>query len=197
MTCSTPDSAGIISPVSGYREILAAAAVAVVSLLFHSLYFRYGVQNMVDLGVACVDSERLLMGQVPGRDFFEPYGPGRFYLIALAFKLFGPSLLTLSSLCILVLAVKDALVFATARMLMPRPWALYVAGLTILVHGPIHKAFLILGSLLILYPALRLIKKPTMPRAIGFGLALFVAAMLRYDLGAIGFLAALFVVFTV
>ena len=70
--------------------------VAAVSLLFHLIYFRHGVQNLVDLGVACVDAERILDGQVPGRDFLEPYGPARFYITALAFWIGGRSLLTFS-----------------------------------------------------------------------------------------------------
>ncbi|MHC4944706.1 MAG: hypothetical protein ACYTG7_16940, partial [Planctomycetota bacterium] len=184
--CSNPEKD------TGYLDLYALAAVAGVSLLFHLIYFRYGVQNLVDLGVACVDSERILSGEVPGRDFYEPYGPGRFYLIALAFKLFGKSMLCFSTLCLALLSVKDVLVYLCARQLLCRPWALFVAGLTIMVHGPIHKVFLTLGGLLILYPALCLVKKPSGKKALAFGLCVFAAGMLRYDLGAIGIMTGLF-----
>ena len=80
-------------------EWICAAVVAVISLLFHLLYFRHGVQNLVDLGVACVDADRLLNGQVPGQDFLDPYGPARFYITALAFSIGGKSILTFSVVC--------------------------------------------------------------------------------------------------
>lgn len=171
---------------------IALALVIAASLLFHLLYFRHGVQNLVDLGVACVDSERILDGQVPGRDYFESYGPGRFYLIAIAFLLGGKSLLTLSTLCVILLAVKDALVFMTARCLLSLRWSLYVAALSIMVHGPVHKVFFTLACMLVLYPAFLFISRPNRRTAFVLGVGIFLAGMLRYDLGAIGLIMAVF-----
>jgi hypothetical protein len=150
------------------------------------------VQNLVDLGVACVDSERILEGQVPGRDYFESYGPGRFYLIALAFLAGGKSLLTLSTLCVILLAVKDALVFMAARCLLSLRWSLYVAALSIMVHGPVHKVFLTLACMLVLYPAFLFIRQPCRRSALVLGAGIFLAGLLRYDLGAIGLIVAAF-----
>ncbi|MFH2001863.1 MAG: hypothetical protein ABIK28_19425, partial [Planctomycetota bacterium] len=165
---------------------IALLSIVVISLLFHLTYYRYGVQNLVDLGVACVDSDRILNGQVPGVDFFDSYGPARFYMIALAFAVAGKSLLTLSALCVILLAIKDALVYVTARDLVSKRWALFVAALSIMVHGPIHKVFLSLAILLILVAAFRLIRRPGWKAAFVFGLAVFLAGTLRYDMGAAG-----------
>ncbi len=185
-------SAGLSRPGSwGRKDLLAVFSIAAVSLLFHLVYFRYGVQNLVDLGVACVDTERILNGQVPGVDFMEPYGPGRFYLTALAFMAGGSSILTFSILCLGLLAVKDVLVFLSARYLLTRSWSLYVAALCIVVHGPLHKVFLTLSIVLILLPALRLVSGPGLGTAFVLGLGVSAAGLFRYDVGAIGLIMAL------
>jgi hypothetical protein len=48
--------------------------------------------NPQDEGLVLVYSDRILRGAVPHRDYFTAYGPGGFWLMAGAFKLFGPSL---------------------------------------------------------------------------------------------------------
>jgi len=173
-------------------DLWIAVAVGVVSILIHLSYFRHGVSNLVDLGVACVDAERIMEGQVPNRDFFDPDGPGRFYLIALSFLLGGKSLLTLSALCLVLLAVKDILVYLAARYIVSRPIALYVAALTIVVHGPLHKVFFVLAGLLVLLPIFSLTARPVFKRALILGLLLSLAGLLRYDVGAAGLIAVLF-----
>ncbi len=165
--------------------------VAAVSLLFHLTYFRHGVQNLVDLGVVCGDAERILDGEVPGRDFMESYGPARFYITALAFFVAGKSLLTFSAVCVLFLSIKDAMVFLAARFLLSRRWALYVAALSIMVHGPIHKVFLAFSALLVILAAFRFAKKPGIGEAALLGAAAAVAGLFRYDVGAAGIVIGL------
>lgn len=47
-----------------------------------------------DEGLICYGGERVLQGGVPYRDFWSGYGPGQYYLLAAAYKIFGISLLT-------------------------------------------------------------------------------------------------------
>lgn len=188
------DAHGMKSGGSKRGDWIALLIIVIVSLSFHFSYYRYGIQNLVDLGVATVDSERILDGQVPGRDFFDSYGPARFYIIALAFAVAGKSLLTLSGLCVILLAIKDALVFVAARHLVSRRWALFVTALSIMVHGPMHKVFLSLAILLIVLTAFRLIKNPCWKTGALFGLGAFAAGTLRYDMGAAGILMGLMLI---
>lgn len=181
---------GHVPPPWGRGDRWALALVGLLSLGFHLLYFRHGVQNLVDLGVACVDAERLLLGQLPGRDFMESYGPGRFVLTALAFLAVGKSLLTFSALCVGVLAVKDLLLFRAARFLLSQSWALYLTLLCIVVHGPTHKAFLSFALVLVILPALALIERPRSKGAFLLGLAVAGAGLFRLDMGAAGLTAA-------
>ena len=178
-------------PPWGRGDGWTALGVLVASLAFHLLYFRHGVQNLVDLGVACVDANRLLLGQLPGRDFMESYGPGRFVLTAFSFALAGKSLLTFSALCTAFLALKDLLLYRAARFLLSRPWALYLCALCIVVHGPLHKAFLSFSLVLVLLSLLGLVDRVSPCRAFLLGGAVACAGLFRYDVGAAGFLIAL------
>jgi hypothetical protein len=63
---------------------LLAAAVG----LFHA-FFQI---ELIDEGVLNLGAWRITQGAIPFRDFFSFYTPGSFYLVALAYKLFGVSL---------------------------------------------------------------------------------------------------------
>jgi len=175
---------------SDNKDIIVAFGVALVSILFHLIYFRYGVTNLVDLGVVCVDSERVLNGQISGRDFFDSYGPGRFYLAALSFLIGGKSLLSFSVLCLILLAVKDLIIYLTARFLLSRPWAIYIALCSIVFHGPIHKVFLPLAGIIALYSVFKFARQPSNKSAFLMGVFIVVAGLLRYDMGAAGLIIA-------
>src|SRR3954452_5779330 len=49
--------------------------------------------NPYDEGMVAYGAERVLNGHRPAVDFYSPYGPGVFYLIAAAYRLFGTRLL--------------------------------------------------------------------------------------------------------
>src|SRR5262249_48880510 len=49
--------------------------------------------NLYDEGLIATGASRIAAGAIPHRDFYTIYGPGQFYILALAFKFFGPSLL--------------------------------------------------------------------------------------------------------
>jgi 4-amino-4-deoxy-L-arabinose transferase-like glycosyltransferase len=70
--------------------------VVFASLVIAALYFVPGVlrqPNLYDEGVIVSGAERVLLGQVPYRDFESGYPPGQFYTIAAVFHFFGKSLL--------------------------------------------------------------------------------------------------------
>jgi len=67
-----------------------ASVILVVSTLYFSSFALYGL-NMWDEGVAPVGAVRVLDGEAPVEDF-KAYAPGRYYILAGLFKLFGISL---------------------------------------------------------------------------------------------------------
>jgi len=182
---SIPATPGSSSRPLDRRDILVAAAVAVAATLFHLLYFNHGVRNWVDLGVAAADAERILGGDVFGRDFMAPYGPGRYYLTALWFSLFGTSLFALNCLFLCLMTVVDVLTYLLARRFVARPYALAAALLAAAAHGPIHKVYIGLFSVLFLWAACRAIERRTFGAGAVMGLAAALAVLFRYDVGAI------------
>src|SRR3954467_10141498 len=50
---------------------------------------RFG--SIYDEGLILAGAMRVANGEIPHRDFYANYGPAQFYVVALLFKLFGPS----------------------------------------------------------------------------------------------------------
>lgn len=174
----------------------AVAGVALCALLFHGLYFNEGVKNLIDLGVAAVDSERILEGQVFGSDFIAPYGPGRYYLIAGAFGVFGCSMTVLLSVFLALRVLVDVGTFLLARRLLPMVPAIGTVLCVALAHGPTHKGFLTSGIVMLLLAAASALDRPTTKRFFLLGATVSLAGTFRYDLGVVGLVVAAIVLAT-
>lgn len=168
-------------------------ALGACALLFHGAYFNCGIKNLVDLGVMSVDSERILHGQVFARDFLAPYGPGRYYVIAAAFYLFGTSMTVLCGVFLLLRVLVDVCTFMLARRVLPLVPSLGVVLCAAFLHGPTHKGFLTLWITLLLLAAAYMLERPSFRRAFLLGAAVSLAGSFRYDLGVLGFVVSLVV----
>lgn len=78
-----------------------------MAFIFLLYMMRYGIFPYDD-GVLLYGAERILAGNIPYKDFYLVYTPGNLYLLALVFKIFGPSMMierilnTIVSLFILI-----------------------------------------------------------------------------------------------
>jgi len=81
--------------------------------------------NFYDEGLTVYGACRCLDGQVPYRDFWTIYPPGQFYLLALAFKLFGTSLLVGRVLTSAINAMIVLSVYLVARKILPWRYSLF------------------------------------------------------------------------
>ncbi|HJU19455.1 MAG TPA: hypothetical protein VJ770_23620 [Stellaceae bacterium] len=72
-------------------------------------------ENIFDEGFANVDGWRLLMGEVPYRDFWMIYGPGQPVMLALVFGFFWKSLIVSRSVHVLIQSALLSVFFFTAR----------------------------------------------------------------------------------
>ncbi|MHC4941558.1 MAG: hypothetical protein ACYTG7_00920 [Planctomycetota bacterium] len=165
-------------------------ALVLGAVLFHGAYHDQGIKNLIDLGVMAVDSERILEGQIFGRDFVAPYGPGRYYLIAALFEIFGTSMEVLLVLFVVLRVGVDLLTFLLARRIMPLLPSLGAVLCVAFAHGPTHKGFLTLGILGILLVAAWFLDRPGITRSCILGLVVGVIACFRYDLGVVGMIVA-------
>ncbi|RJP23234.1 MAG: hypothetical protein C4520_06680 [Candidatus Abyssobacteria bacterium SURF_5] len=85
-----------------------------------------------DLGSHMYVFERVLMGDVPYRDLWQNDTPGLFYAGAIALKLFGMNLYSMKLLLALVLTLSTAILFLIAKKIMPVPFAMAVAFVSVL-----------------------------------------------------------------
>jgi hypothetical protein len=80
--------------------------------------------NIYDEGIILTGAMRVMAGQVPHRDFYANYGPAQFYILAILFKVFGPSILVER---LFDIAVKASLVLVIYLLLSRyvRPWIVF------------------------------------------------------------------------
>ncbi|MBI4675990.1 MAG: hypothetical protein HY748_00210 [Elusimicrobia bacterium] len=69
------------------RTLCAAGALAT---LIYVLPGHDNWLNVLDEGVMISGAARVLDGERPYRDFWTPYPPGQYHLLAALFRLFGP-----------------------------------------------------------------------------------------------------------
>ena len=85
--------------------------------------------GLYDEGILLTGAELLLAGKVPYRDFYTNYPPGGFLLLALAFRLLGPSVLVERGLGLALHVAVAAAAGRLAGRLQGRPFGLLAAGL--------------------------------------------------------------------
>jgi len=116
-----------------------ALAVFVLAMVYFSSYAKYGLAY--DEGYLLDGVEKVMDGQLIYRDFHHTYAPGRFYLIAGAFKVFGKNLLVERYVFAFLEALKCSLAFLIVREVTRSRLALLAPLLVMIAPGPWHKVF--------------------------------------------------------
>lgn len=162
------------------------------SLAYLLISYDYGLR-IDDEGYLLAGVTRLLSGQIPYIDFPQNYSPGRYYLFAALFRLFGEDLLVIRIFWVVLIASSAALAFLLARRLVPRYTALIAAVLVTVVPAPVHKSFFIFIPLLNLYLAALYLEERVSP--FWLGCVSGVTILFRQDVGAVGMLVGLAAIF--
>ncbi|RME43379.1 MAG: hypothetical protein D6795_19555 [Deltaproteobacteria bacterium] len=161
------------------------------SLVLDLPAFRYGI-SLLDEGFLLDPVMRILAGEVPYRDFYHFYAPGRFYLCALLFSIFGADLLVSRLLWVFLHAVLVYLIYRSARRLVASPgYAIVPALLFSVAPGPWFKVFFPLSTVANLLALLRLYERPSRERSFVAGLIAGGTLLLRQDVGGISVSIAL------
>jgi len=106
--------------------------IFIASLAFYFSYYDRGM-IIVDEGILVHAAQRILRGEIPYRDFYHFYAPGRFYVLAGIFKVFGESFLVSRMMWVLVKSVNVLLTFLIATRLMPKHFAIFPAAFLLFV----------------------------------------------------------------
>jgi hypothetical protein len=145
--------------------------------------------SLYDEGVILTGSTRVMEGAVPHRDFYVPYGPAQFSLLALLFKIFGPSVLVERLWDVLMKAAAVACVFLVGKRLTSTTWSLVTSALCVVwlsyigVPGwPVWPALFILmieaNLMLSVFDG-----EAGAGRLIAAGVCVGLATLFRYDIG--------------
>lgn len=165
-------------------------------LIFAFLYnYPCGLRSFdaENISIAMDGPYRILIGQVPFRDFYLPFSPILFWMQALMFRITGINYLSLVTLGSFMNVVGTGCVLATGWWLFRRTWLTAAAGLiTTLWYLPIEQgiAWYSTAGLLFLYIALALLHGPfhkSGPAACFFaGLCVAVSFYCKQPMGAAG-----------
>ncbi len=165
-----------------------------LSLGYFSIYLDAGI-NWMDEGYLIASAERILAGQAPYRDSYGFYAPGRWYLFALAFKVFGHQFLITRVVWAIGHAALGALMYRTCRRALPVTWSLLPTLAITLAPGPWYKFPFMMGTAVGIWLAISYAEKPTVRRAVYMGLGTAAIFFFRQDVGVLsGVLGTLFVI---
>lgn len=176
----------------GWPGVGGWAALASISVLLLYALCRYAVPGPFDEGFALYNSWRVFLGDVPGRDLWQIYGPGTPFLNAAVFWVAGVNLLTFR---IADLVVKICLLIAVAlvaRRAGARFWAawsfvlssLVLAGLAIFGYSLVPALAFTLFSQL---AWVRAADKGSIRWALVTGALVALAGLFRPDFGVYAF----------
>ena len=155
--------------------------------------------NMFDEGIVLSDAMLVLHGEIVHRDFYSPYGPAQYYVVASLFRLFGEDFMIARLYDLAVRAAVVAMLFYILRKQCPLLIALIfsaIGGMWMLGIGsrsPLYPIFpCILLSLISSYLVTSVAEKPVSPAIVGAGACTGLTALFRYDGGFLLLIAHLF-----
>lgn len=114
-------------------ERLLASAVAAFALAWGWPALTSGYEGAYDEGNTLSAAARVLAGDVPYRDFWLLHPPGTSWLLAGAFRVFGPTLAVERAVKLAAVAIAAVLVFLLARLAARPRWAAAAALLFVVL----------------------------------------------------------------
>jgi hypothetical protein len=176
------------SPAFGADDRRIAIALALLSFGYLCLFRRF-TQLEPDEGIVLQGAQRILMGQIPYRDFFTFLTPGSYFLMALIFRVFGNSMLVARTTLAVIGAIFSVITYALARRVCSKKSALLAAALVALTALPYR--FLVLHNwdstfwaCLAVYSAIRLSEIPRGSWAFATGTLCSLAVLFEQSKGA-------------
>ena len=175
-----------------------AALIFGCSLLLLVISMGRGVQ-VYDEALVLVGATRVADGAIPHRDFYTPYGPAQFYVLAGLFKLFGPSVLVERAWDSMVRAGIVTVAFLVVRRTASRRDAWIAAAVILLwLRAVENYAYPVFPSLLFALIAVLCVSPIFAGRGsrsllFAGGFCVGIAVLFRFDSGAYAFAAVTFV----
>lgn len=168
----------------GRNNLIAAAALVLLAILYYSSIYRYGL-NLADEGNVALISQRLMHGERPFRDVSTGYNVLWFYPISTLFRVFGTNLLLMRGYFYAISTGSGLIAFFLLRRLDAPLWLAFTQGLIVIsINGQYFKAyipFLVLSNLFAI--TLFLTSQRKVLLSLGAGILLGTTYLIRIDIG--------------
>jgi hypothetical protein len=184
------------------RRVLPALPTLGLALLLLIVGFVYlipGINqpvNIYDEGIIAYSAVRVMDGHVPYRDFWSIYSPAQFYVLALAFKLFGITIMVERVWDTLTRALLAMFVFLLVTRLTSRKLAVLAWGMVLVWLGFYSYSYqfqwvfygypafpAIAGGLASIWLLTFCFERPQRRWLVASGVALGITALFRHDFG--------------
>jgi hypothetical protein len=136
-----------------WPAVVACAIIFLAGFVYYLSYYKY-LPLTGDEGHLVNGALRVLDGQLPLKDFYQTYAPGRYWVLAFLFRIFGPSLSLERLLWVIVHALANVLMYLAARRSMPARFAAIPLIVMMMIPGIWNKTlcnFLLLANVLAVY----------------------------------------------
>jgi len=172
-------------PLIKFGDARLTTSVALVAVCYTAFYIDHGLDPF-DAGLYATEAWRILDGALYGRDFLAPYGPGRYYLIAAFFTIFGTTLKVQAAVFLLCRGLVAALMYRVSRRYLPAAGAIMLAVAITVAHGALHKSFYQAVVLLNVAVYLHYRNDRTKARCFMAGCVVGIGSLFRVDAGLFG-----------
>lgn len=175
--------------MSKIKKLYLFETLLIVAAAFYYFFFANKGLVLFDEGYFVHNAERIFNGQLPYKDFALQYGPTFFYLLALLYKIFGPSIIVgrilTVSLCLLIVGV----LFLILNKLKVKLWIIFLAFLSLISFGypliniPNIVWLNVLLSLLLILVFIYWLEKHRLSHIIILGILLALSVSAKQNLG--------------
>ena len=175
--------------MSKIKKLYLFETLLIVAAAFYYFFFANKGLVLFDEGYFVHNAERIFNGQLPYKDFALQYGPTFFYLLALLYKIFGPSIIVGRILTVLLCLLIVGVLFLILNKLKVKLWIIFLAFLSLISFGypliniPNIVWLNVLLSLLLILVFIYWLEKHRLSHIIILGILLALSVSAKQNLG--------------
>lgn len=157
-------------------------ALVAIYAAYAALIYDRGI-NLFGEGGVLGNAQAILQGKVLYRDIVTVYAPGRFYLLALLFEIFGENILVAHLMWLSVRLIGVVILFFLCRKIMPTLFGFLACLLYVFVSGPWFKVFFLFFNIPVVLLLMTYAKRKQAQWLIAAGLLVGAGIVFRQDTG--------------
>jgi len=173
------------------KKLIPLLSIIVISIIYYFSYYKF-FKIDVDEGLLLNGALRVLSGKLPLKDFHQ-YMPGRYYLLALWFLIFGKSVASARILILCLHTIKNVLTYIISRKIIPSSLHFFPVVMVMLLPGFWVKTFVGLTLLVNALLIINYIENRSDKNLALMGVSIGLSVYFREDMAGYSCLTALFI----